>query len=651
MRVAVYTAFFRAWAYVRSAISPRTIWHLIIACGRGVGRSAAWSVRFVNAESKSELKEANPTKHHEETVRRRWAYFFMLTSWIGFWVFLIAGTGSVGRAFAAFNVHVPPGGFGAVAAVLCLLVHTIGFIQVGRTDVLMVKVQTARMVGEMMIRNIVDELTMTVAQRNKELTSAIVAPPARLASNKGYEVTVRVNSEGKPERIFSDPAGVAHKLRKGKSEVFVYEVRGDASCVRILVLDTDPWSQKPTRNPLAVKPRMVNLWQEEINLGTHPDYTAFTRRLAEEGDGGGMLCGGAPRQGKSIFVSNVLVPIMLDPTAHLHIVDGSAVDFAAIRPICDSFVGEAEMDDVQVLRMAHDVLRKLKKEVARRKSFLLSKGVTKLSERLAYEFDMGPHYFVCDELAVITEDLMAKHKDAVQAFLEDLQWLVRGGPKYGVMCILATQRPSEKSVPPSLKSLILFRVAFYIGDQSGSMAIMGKAGPAFRADWLTPGQKGVGIAIGDGQFRGHMITNEELERICRFGMSLRAAHRQGSRPEPETAAEWPEPVRTIMTIIDRLQVQEIETSRLVLELQNQGFVTVDASKLAKSLRIFGISPVRFYVDKIQKRGYLRSQFESVSRIVYTATQPDSETFEDGFLDAEEDGPEDMAARTRPTEKD
>jgi hypothetical protein len=493
------------------------------------------------------------------------------------------------------------------------------FVVIGRTDALMVKVQSARIAGESLIRAVVDEVTLSSSNRREGYSSSIASAPAVLSSGKGYEVTVRVHGKGDPNLLLAGSARVAHKLQKDRREVFVYEVKG-SDLVRILVLKTNPWSEPPSVNPLVANPRQIDLWTNPVDLGVKADFTHFVKLLIEEGDGGGILVGGMPRAGKSVFISNLLVALMLDPATGIHMVDGSAVDYAMVKRACTTYVGSEDITDSKLLSQAHNTVNLLKAEVNRRKKILFAEGVNKLSPKLAAKYRLGTEWLIIDELAVITEDMMTTNKRAVSAFIEDLQWLVRMGPKYGIVCVLATQRPSDKSIPSSIRGLIHFRVAFYIADSAGSLAITGKAGPANRADNLDPEQKGVAIILGTGQMRTHLVETFDLSRVCSYAMSLRAQYASGETPVDSTT-DYPEPVKTILQVMDDAGVSEITTQDLIDALRAMGHDRVTERNLADSLKPFNVFPVRFYgEDKSRKRGYKRGNLVDVPKAGYTMSR-------------------------------
>lgn len=638
--ITVYTAWFRFWALALSIVHPKTILRTIMAFFIGVARCWSASIRFVNASSKSELLAANPVKHHDEVVMRRWAVLAGLATYAVLWLVLIAGTGRIGRAFAAFKIPVATSGIGWWAFLAFMLFHTVLFISIGRTDALMVKVQTARIAGESLIRSIVDEITLSATHRKEGYSSTITSPPAVLHSGKGYEVTVRVHGKGDPDMLIAGAKTFAHKLQKDRATVFTSRVKG-TDLVRILVLRHDPWSQPPTSNPLVLNPRRIDLWTSDVEFGLRADYTTYMKRLVEEGDGGGIIVAGKPRAGKSVYLSNLLVALMLDPTVGIHIVDGSAVDYAMVERACTTYVGEEDMEDEDLLREAHELVKSLKDEANRRKKILKGESVSKLSQKLAQKYNIGTEWLLIDEMAVITEDLMATHKKDVEEFISDLQWLIRMGPKYGIFCVLATQRPSDKSLPTTLRGLIPYRVAFYIADQAGSYAITGKSGPEWRADRLDPDQKGVAIIIPEGQVRIHLVETFDLSRVCSYAMSMRQSAPAGVCDTDEMA-DYPEPVRTMLQIMDELGVDVIPTEVLISELISLGHVRVTERNLAESLKPFDISPERFYdSSRTRKRGYKRKALELVPKTVYTVSRNVPRTDQDsGRTDSGDSNPTD-----------
>jgi len=608
----------RGVAGLISVLHPKTLGKTIATEYRGLDKVVRKGHQFLNAADRAELRATNPTKHEEVTMRRRWTMGLFVFLWTTVLVYAI----------------VQPWYWAA----LFIWVHVATLFFIGYTDPVMTEVQTKRMAGESFIRRIFEEVTIPASERKKETPPvvAIVDPPARLSRGTGYTVTVRIPSEGDASKALS-PAGVgtlAQKMQKDKLTTFTQSVAGDDSLVRLLSLDRDPWSLPPTSNPLVVAPRQIDLWEYECDLGVLADSSPWLARLVEEGDGGGWIVGGAPRKGKTIFLSNLIVPIMLDPMAELHMIDGKAVDFAPVERVAKTFIANPNYSDLQLLRLATQHVKAQQKEINRRRQLMFGK-YAKLSGPVARKLNLTTEWTVIDEMAVITSDLLKKHKDEVEDFLDILLSNVKMGPAFGVFCILASQRPSSKVIPVDLRDMVIRRTAFYIAGVSGSQAILGKAGPMYRADWLDPDQKGVSITVGVGRTRCHLVGLEELERVASAAVSLRAAHRP-SNVIP-MGSRYPEPVGTVLRAFTRAEADVLPTARLIELLHEDGLTSVNGKNLADSLKPFGIEPGRPYIGAKQVRGYLKAQFENVPQV------PELDQSSPGFEsegDDTDEGPED-----------
>jgi hypothetical protein len=582
----------RVFAYLLSLLHIQTIAKTIVAIGKGIAFCIVRLFAYVAGKDKPELKVSNSELHHKMTDQRRFIIAILASLWF-----------AVG--FIAW-VHRP------FAIIIFVWVQLVIFFLIGRSDPVLNRVQTPRMAGEQLIRNVFDEVTLTPTDRKAGLVSTrIVNPPTRI--KHGYEVTVRIPGVGKPDKAFTvaGKADLAHKLQKDVKEVLPYKVKGDASLIKLMVLDVDPWTLPPTVNPLVANPKVVNLWRDKIDLGMYADSRPYLKMMVEKGDGGGVLAGGAPRRGKSNWLSNLIVAILLDPTASIHMIDGKAIDFEEIREMCKNYIGDPDLEDTELLALSIQLMEKLKAEVNRRRKILLSARAGHVTEQICKDYSFGLEFLFIDELAVLTTDLMSQHKQEVLRFRELLGWLVRMGPAFGVFCVLATQRPSDTSVPDEIRSMIIWRIAFYISSVTGSQAILGKAGPAYRADWLDPEQKGVAIAIGEGQLRPHLVEPDDLAKVVQFCKIFRSGP---TNPTTSGKRAHPEPVKFILEIFAKAGQEELETSKLLVMLQNAGY-PVSAESLAKSLRAFGIKPTRIRVNGTQLRGYVRSHFEAVPMVV------------------------------------
>lgn len=594
----VQTVLDRALAGLASALHPQTIGRFLLTEARGVQRVYTSWHGFVNATDRPELRETNPTKHEEVTARRRFIAWTFTVVWFG---------------VAIFSWR-----YGIVGKFLFSWFHVCVFFYLGYAERVMTPVKTSRIAGESFIRKIFDDVTLSPSKVKEGFTTTIVTPPVRLSQNNGYEVTVRVSGEGDASKAFS-PAGLgalAQKMHKDTRTVFTKTVPGDSSLVRMIVLDSDPWSAPPTQNPLVVSPREINLWTHVCDMGVFEDSAPWLVRLAEEGDGGGWIVGGAPRRGKTVFLSNLITYILLDPSANLHLIDGKAVDFAPVKNVATTYIADPSISDLELLRLATEHVENQQVEINRRRKLLFGK-YAKLSATVAAELNLSTEWTVIDELAVITEDLVKTNKSEVEHFLTVLQSNIKMGPAFGVFAILASQRPSSGVIPVGIRDLIIRRTAFYISGVSGSQAIMGKAGPEYRADWLDPDQKGVSITVAVGQTRCHLVGLDELERVARYAATIR------SKPVDTGVApkSYPEPVAAVLSAFNEAQEDVLSTAEIVDHIRSTTGKQLNPQTLAKSLKAFGVSPGRPYRNGVQVRGYTRSQFNRVQPRETSAERP------------------------------
>jgi hypothetical protein len=557
-----------------------------------------------------ELREKNPTAWNDERARRRWNLWWLIGVDIALVLFLW---------FAKYK-YTLPGDFQRFGPLLWIIGHMGLCVWVGRQEPLMVPVMTSRMAGEELLRQVTDEMTLTQAARKDGATSLIVTPPHSLEHTKGYRFTIRVHQAGNPIHMLTGLPTLAHKLQKGNGQVFTYQGEDDNSLITGVVLKENPWKQPPTQNPLVMHLRPFNLWTELVHLGYLPDMSDWVRQIVSEGGGGGCLIGGAPRKGKGILIKNLLTYIGCHLGSNIHMIDCKDLDFVDLKPIAETYIGEDGMMDIDFLRKSSAFLEGMKQEIHRRKPLLQDLGADYVTEEICHKLNIKLEWIFIDELAAITEDLMSEHRTEVIHFISLLQYIVRMGPAFGVFCILATQRPSNKSVPDSIRSLIVWKIAFYISTQAGSMAIMGKAGPEYRADWLPHDEvlyKGVALSIGDGRVRTHNITKPEFKEVCRFIKALRA----GETNKQNVTFDYPELIKNMITIMESENQTRMHTNDLIARLADKGMKFLSGTELASKVLPYGVSSGNVNVNGKQAKGYKLENLKSAPKIINSGVHP------------------------------
>jgi hypothetical protein len=597
------SAWNRGFAYGVSLIHPYTIGRAFMAEFRGIGFVFSRMFTYLSADDKSRLRDTNALQHHRETQRRRWTVGLIILA--DLLILLIATFRVHKTGLLRYDVDATR------LWIVWVLAHIVIFFLIGRNGQIMQRVQTVRLIGDYLYRQVIDDMTLTEAAKKKEAFTRITQPVARLDTGKGQTVTVQVHDLGNPENVFKHPKTLAHKLRHDVNEVFIYRVKGDASQIRLVILDSDPWDAPPSSQPLAVHPREVNLWKEAVNLAVTPEGRSWTKTLLEAGDGGGIIIAGKPRAGKTVFLKSLLIPIMFDPRANIRMIDGKAVDFEPLRPLAKSFVGEDKMPDKVLIDLAIAVLDELLEEIERRKTLLKAAGLVNLNEEFCNEHDIRSEWLFVDELAVFLQDMKPDLPKEVKAFRTKMGRLIRLGPAFGIFAILATQRPSEITIPEEWKGMISWKMSFYVATQPSSRAALGAAGPENRADWLDPNQKGVFIALGEGQLRGHNVTVDEFKSAVQYAITLRAGHSRDPEKMSEAGASefgYPEPVATILDLFEAEMTDQLPTWAILIGLEEAG-QEYDARSLAAALSPWEITPVN--VGKKREKGYRLNQFRVV----------------------------------------
>lgn len=215
------------------------------------------------------------------------------------------------------------------------------------------------------------------------------------------------------------------------------------------------------------------------------------------------LIGAAPRRGKSTILRMLCLATLLDPRAHLIVVDfAGGLDYTAFRPFCLRFIHGPEAAQIQEFLA---LLTWLDQEYNRRQAALSRLPVHKapearLTPALAELPEFAPIVVAVDEFQVATlapkigEDIVSKWTE-----------LEKVCPKVGITFVAATQS-ADDSVPTALRNIALQRVALTMASYQASMAILGNTAQKLGYDASTlGGTPGLGYSWGtdSGDIDGH----------------------------------------------------------------------------------------------------------------------------------------------------
>ena len=214
------------------------------------------------------------------------------------------------------------------------------------------------------------------------------------------------------------------------------------------------------------------------------------------------LVGSIPRQGKTATVRVLTCAAALDPLAEqwIHELKGSG-DLDPLERVCHRFC--SGVDD-ESIGYAAESLRLLRAEIARRtervkalpREVCPDKRVTRdIAKRRALK--LWPVVCTIDE----AQNLFA-HPQHGKAAGADAEFIIKIGPAFGVVLILATQRPDKASLPTGVSGNVSDRFCLKVTGQVENDMILGTSAykNGIRATSLRPEiDAGIGYYVGGTQ--------------------------------------------------------------------------------------------------------------------------------------------------------
>jgi S-DNA-T family DNA segregation ATPase FtsK/SpoIIIE len=240
------------------------------------------------------------------------------------------------------------------------------------------------------------------------------------------------------------------------------------------------------------------------------------------------LIGAIPRQGKTAAARVLTCTAALDPLAELWIAElkGSG-DLDPLEQCSHRFV--SGIDDPSIAYAAES-LKLLKAEIARRTERLKAlprevcpdKRVTReIAKRRSLK--LWPIVCVVDE----AQNLFGHEKYGKQAG-EDATFIIKIGPAFGIILILATQRPDSKSLPTGVSSNVALRFCLKVMDQIANDMILGTSAykQGIRATTFRPDvDAGLGYLVGASSHaqvvRAYYLNLPDTEKVAKRARQLR----------------------------------------------------------------------------------------------------------------------------------
>lgn len=196
--------------------------------------------------------------------------------------------------------------------------------------------------------------------------------------------------------------------------------------------------------------------------------------FVEMGGASGMVVGGVPGSGKTAGVSTFLLPLALEPSVSLSIIDGKGgSDWEPYEGAAEAYLrGD---DDLEAVR---DLLRgKVAEMDARMRGIKAALGTSNYwaaspEKRLAAGLPM--ELVVIDECQSYFELEKNRERDAIRGEITHLvSNLIRRGRSAGMFVILLTQRPTVDTIPARIRDNCGVRISFRVSNAVSAVAVLG----------------------------------------------------------------------------------------------------------------------------------------------------------------------------------
>lgn len=609
-RLAAYAAAFHA-VRLPLYLGRSTLW-----APRGVLRTGYRAVKWASAEEGNwHLRQQAATRNDPGTWLALDARRQRQSSWRWPLVLVLAFAVAVSGAVFA---HVVPGGAWALAASLFLL---------------------AAWTGKPVDRPILDRVTLggRFIRLTAELTrAALVAAGAGVKDGSQVAFNREIYRDGPGHTaLVSLPCGViatdvvdkreylAAGFRLPVDQVWPDPVDGEhPGVLSIWVADKPVSAMKQPAWPLLDGGQTD--YFGELPYGFDVRMRPVSWTLAERNS----LFGGVPGSGKTLAARTVAAGAVLDPLVVPLISElkGSG-DFDAFEPLCPAGMYVSGADE-RSLNRTMDILEYLLQECETRGPLIkgwVARGYgvdNKLNRRIA-EADprLRPLLAIFDEIQeLITHPTLGKAAAAM------LTSIIKRGRSLGIHVILSTQRIDKESVPKSISSNVVNRVALAVTSHIETDLILGTGAYSrgARPTSFRPGKDaGWGCVAGMvSPVRAAYLDNGHIKTIVGRALALRSGI-AAPQAERVRAYNLAEDVRAVWPV-GQTGVWLVDLLGLLQGLRPDVYGDLDAMALGAALRAAGVT-VKDLHRKIEGKGYTRPgvNLDAINAAIEAAADDDT----------------------------
>lgn len=499
------------YAATLAARSPRGLWRVAAGTWRWTCDAEALPLRLNAVDSNDADTYLRLLRERDNRVR---------------WRRLVAAGGLLGAGFAASAVAAAGGVTQTVA--LSALVAVLGWIGSPADKPLMgpavVSTRAPKLTSEIIVRALG---ALGIAEINKALGkggAGITFPAPITRDGPGWRADIDLPYGVTVTDIMDRRERLASGLRRPLGCVWP-EPAHDQHAGRLVlwVGDQDMNQVRPPTWPLA-KSGTVDLFKA-IPFGTDQRGRTITITLMYAN----ALIAAMPGMGKTFALRILALAAALDSLAELRVFElkGSG-DLSALEKVAHHY-GSGQDDETIAASLAS--LREVRKELERRARTLrkLPKDVcpeNKVTPQLAAKKSLGlrPLVFIVDEC----QNLFAHPTYGAEA-AELCTAIIKLGRAFGVILLLATQRPDKDSLPTGVSANVGIRFCLRVMGQVENNMVLGTSAyrNGLRATTFGSRDKGIGYLVGDADepqiARSYYVDNPTADRICERARALRKA--------------------------------------------------------------------------------------------------------------------------------
>lgn len=331
-----------------------------------------------------------------------------------------------------------------------------------------------------------------------------------------------------------------------------------------------------------------------------------------------MLIGAMPGAGKTFALKVPLLAAALDPRAELWVYElkGSG-DLSCFKKVAARYASGAADDKIE---QALESLRDLRKECQRRAEVIANLPAdlcpeNKVTPELASKKSLGLHPLVmnideCQELF--------SHKDFGKEAGELAEKCIKLGRAFGIILLLATQRPDKDSLPTGVSANVGTRFCLRVMGQVENDMILGTSSykNGLKATMFTRSDRGIGYLVGgdDPQIvRTYKIDALDAERVCDRARALREAQgrlsgyalhgEQATKTKPKKA----DLLADVLTVLNEPKAPNAVIVERLAELRPEVYgLWMDAAEpgqhLTAALKPLGVATGQVWVKDADDKG-------------------------------------------------